>query len=316
MGGIGRALGTLIVVGLLAGAVGGAGAATPTAGVATPVASIAPRVTEIVVLDARTRDLVIESPSVGTVTVRLLLPAGFDADPAATHPVLYLLHGATGNHADWTRETDVAELTADLDLLVVMPDAGEWGWYSDWWNEGEGGEPGWETFHLEELRGILERDWRAGEQRVVAGVSMGGYGAIHYATAHPELFRAVASFSGVVDPNGTGRGLAIDPMAWGDPFLQPEVWAAHDPVAMAETLAGMSVFLSWGDGQPGPLDPDGAAFDDLEAWVAPQNAVLAARLMELGVQATIDIGPGTHTWPAFERGLHRALPLLLAALGE
>lgn len=315
-------IGTVIVVGLLAGSVGGI---APTAGnalataesaapVTTPVASSEPRVVRVVELDARTRDLVIESPSVGSVTVRLLLPAGFDEDPEATHPVLYLLHGATGGHADWMRETDVADLTAGLDLLVVMPDAGEWGWYSDWWNGGEGGPPAWETFHLEELRGILERDWRAGDERLVAGASMGGYGAVHYATAHPELFAAVASFSGVVDPNGTGRGLAIDPMAWGDPFFQSEVWTAHDPVAMAEALARKQVYLSWADGRPGPLDPDGATFDDLEAWMAPQNAVLAARLMELDIDTTVETGAGTHTWPYFEQGLHRALPILLGAL--
>ena len=51
---------------------------------------------------------------------------------------------------------------------------------------------------------------------------MGGHGAMHYATAHPELFRAVASFSGVVDPNGTGRGLAIDPQAWGSGLVTVE----------------------------------------------------------------------------------------------
>jgi S-formylglutathione hydrolase FrmB len=57
---------------------------------------------------------------------------------------------------------------------------------------------------------------------VIAGLSMGGYGALQYATAHPELFRAVASFSGVVDPNGLGQDLAIDPMAWGDRDKQAE----------------------------------------------------------------------------------------------
>lgn len=98
-------------------------------------------VTAIERLDERTVDLTIESPAVGVVRVRLLLPARFDADPDATWPVLYLLHGATDDHATWTEQTDAADVTADLDLLVVMPDAGEWGWYSDWWNDGAGGPP-------------------------------------------------------------------------------------------------------------------------------------------------------------------------------
>jgi S-formylglutathione hydrolase FrmB len=286
----------------------------PVADVAAPVAFTELRVADVVEIDERTRDLTIKSPSVGEVTVRLLLPAGFDEDAAATYPVLYLLHGAQDDYTSWTRETDVAELTADLDLLVVMPDAGEWGWYSDWWNSSEGGVPAWETFHLDELRDIIERDWQAGEDRAIAGLSMGGYGALHYATAHPELFSAVASFSGVVDPNGTGSGLAIDPLAWGDPVEQADIWAAHDPVAMAEALSGKPVYLSWGDGQPGPLDPAGTGPDDLEGWVAPQNEALAARLVELGIDVTIESSAGTHTWPYWEQRLHHALPMLLEAL--
>lgn len=288
----------------------------PVADTAAVAAFTEVRVADVTEVDDRTRDLIIESPSVGEAKVRLLLPAGFDEDADRTYPVLYLLHGATGDHSNWTEESDLAELTADLDLLVVMPDGGEWGWYSDWWNEGEGGPPAWETFHLDEVRGIIEDDWRAGDARAVAGLSMGGYGAMHYATAHPELFEAVASFSGVVDPNGSGRGLAIDPMAWGDPVAQSDVWDAHDPVAMAAALDGKPVYLSWGDGQPGPLDATGASYDDLEAWVAPQNEALAARLAELGIDATVESGVGTHTWPYWEQGLHNALPLLLEALEQ
>ena len=310
---------TIWAVGGHAGDNGGLYRITPTqpepvADTAAAVAFTEVRVADVAEVDERTRDLTIESPSVGEATVRLLLPAGFDEDADADYPVLYLLHGATGGHADWTAFTDVAALSADLDLLMVMPDGGEWGWYSDWWNAGEGGVPAWETFHLDEVREIVERDWQAGDVRAVAGLSMGGYGAMHYATAHPELFAAVASFSGVVDPNGTGQGLAIDPLAWGHPVDQSEVWAAHDPVAMAEALAGMPVYLSWGDGQPGPLDPEGTGPDDLEAWVAPQNEALAARLEELGIDATVESGSGTHTWPYWQQGLHHALPMLLEAL--
>jgi hypothetical protein len=73
------------------------------------------RVADVAELDGRTRDLTIESPSVGEAKVRLLLPAGFADDPEARYPVLYLLHGAEDDHTSWTRETDVEEMTADLD---------------------------------------------------------------------------------------------------------------------------------------------------------------------------------------------------------
>ena len=92
------------------------------------------RIIEVEELDERTVDLTIDSPAVGTEKVRLLLPAGFDREADADWPVLYLLHGAFDDCTSWTRETDVAELTADLPLLVAMPEAGEDGWYADWWN--------------------------------------------------------------------------------------------------------------------------------------------------------------------------------------
>lgn len=234
-------------------------------------------------LDDRLVELTIDSPSVGSAKVRLLVPDSLGDDPDARYPVLYLLHGATQDQTTWTGDTDVEELTADHPLLVVMPYAGEWGWYSDWWNDGKGGQPAWETFHLEEVRDIIERDRRASDERVIAGLSMGGYGALHYATAHPEMFKAVASFSGAVDPKGVARDLFIDPMAWGE---------------------------------PGPLDPPGTTADSygLEAWVAPQNEVLVAPLEELDIPATVETGPGAHEWPSWEQGLYRALPMLLEAL--
>jgi diacylglycerol O-acyltransferase / trehalose O-mycolyltransferase / mycolyltransferase Ag85 len=90
--------------------------------------------------------------------------------------VLWLLHGCCDSYQSWTRSTDVDELAELADVLVVMPEAGEVGFYTDWCNGGRKGPPWWETFHLTELRQLLERDWRAGDRRVIAGLSMGGSG--------------------------------------------------------------------------------------------------------------------------------------------
>lgn len=219
--------------------------------------------------------------------------------------MLYLLHGAWDDYTGWTRETDLAALTADLPLLVVMPEGGELGFYTDWW-DGADGRSAWETFHLTELRELLEQEWKAGDERVIAGLSMGGYGAMHYATAHPELFRAAASFSGVLDPVHADLGSSSE--LWGDPVEQAENWAQHDTVGMAGALRGKPLYVSWNDGEPGPLDPPGAEFDDLEAWVAPQNEAFVAALEAAGIPVTTEIGKGRHEWPYWERGLHHALP--------
>jgi S-formylglutathione hydrolase FrmB len=271
------------------------------------------RIVKVDIVDERTRDLTIESPSVGYARVRLLLPDGFDEGGASrSWPTLYLLHGAWDDYTSWTRETDVEDIPELRDVLVVMPDAGQFGWYSDWTNGGAGGQPAWETFHTVELPELIEANWGGGPDRVVAGLSMGGFGALSYAARHPDMFEAAAAYSAVVDT--LGSDFEAEPLMWGDKGSDP-AWEEHNPLSQAAALEGTDLYISYGDGAPGPLDAPGAAADDLESWLAPQNDRLVARLEELGIPATVDAyGHGTHTWPYWERGLHESLPVLLGAL--
>ncbi|MFI7412843.1 alpha/beta hydrolase [Streptomyces sp. NPDC049627] len=274
----------------------------------------------------RLLDLTVASPALGrTAKVRLLTPDGWDERSKSRRwPVLFLLHGCCDTYDSWTRETDVATLRQLRDTLVVMPEGGQAGWYSDWWNHGNGGPPAWETFHLRELRPLLEHGYGAGHRRVIAGLSMGGLGTLLYAAHHPGMFRAAASYSGVVHPlygdfpyglmDGL-KGFGEDPLAlWGDPVAQRAIWEAHDPYYLAHRLRSLPVFLSSGDGTAGPFDPPGAQ-DDLEALLNDMNHAVADRMKAAGVRLITDFyGPGTHDWPYWERELHRSLPLLLHAL--
>jgi diacylglycerol O-acyltransferase / trehalose O-mycolyltransferase / mycolyltransferase Ag85 len=251
-------------------------------------------------------DLDVRSPALGrTAKVRLLLPAGWDR--TRRWPVLYLLHGCCDTYDSWTRETDVEDLPELRDVLVVMPEGGATGFYSDWL---EKGGPRWETFHLVELRRLLERDFGAGPQRAIAGLSMGGFGALSYAARHPGLFKAAASYSGVVHPlgdvelvQGIARDEGEDPDGlWGDPLAQRAVWAAHDPTEQAARLRGTRVFVSIGN----------TGF--VERTLRRENDALRTALRRAGVPATLHFyAHGTHDWPYWQRELHRSLPLLLGA---
>ena len=266
-------------------------------------------VIDVAEVEERVRDLTIASPAVGTKRVRLILPAGFDDDPDRTWPVLYLLHGQGGSHLDWTTDTSIARtLAEELEALLVMPDAGA-GYYSDWWNDGDGGQPMWETFHIGELLPILETDWRAGDQRAIAGISMGGFGAMSYAARHPDIFGAAASFSGVLDPYGSDWG--YDPALWGDKAEQAEIWQAHDPVSLAPALTDTALYVWWGDGTE---EAGGPVVDGLEAYLAPHSAAFVERLGALGIEATVESGPGTHDWTSWDEAVLRALPVLRSAL--
>ncbi|MBO0815521.1 MAG: esterase family protein, partial [Actinobacteria bacterium] len=185
-----------------------------------------------------------------------------------------------------------------------------------WWNDGNGGPPRWETFHLVELRQILERGYRAGHRRAVAGLSMGGLGAMYYA-ARSRLFTAAASFSGAVDPlRDPGSFSSLPPQAWGDPVAQRDIWIAHDPYYLAAGLRGVKNFIACGNGQPGPFDPPGTGFNSLEYSREQMSLALAGRLSELHIPVTTEFyGPGTHSWPYWQRDLHHAFPMLMSAIG-
>lgn len=275
-------------------------------------------------LGARLLDLTVRSPAAGAdVKVRLLMPAGWSpGSPGRRWPVLYLLHGCCDSYVSWTRSTRVERLPALRDVLVVMPDAGPVGFYSNWLGADDGPAPQWETFHLHELRRILERDYGAGPRRSIAGLSMGGLGAMVYAARPGRAFRAAASFSGVLNPTSNPGLLALfgsftsDPLAiWGDPEADRAVWERHDPTFLARRLRGVSLFVSGGDGRPGPLDSSGGRRDPIEATTLRESKAFVARLRELRIPVeTSFYGPGTHSWPYFERELARALPLLLAPI--
>ena len=273
-------------------------------------------------VDGRTWDLTVRSQAVGgDVGVRLLLPVRYEQEPKRRWPVLYLLHGCCDSFASWTRSTDVEQLTRRAGVLVVMPDGGDVGFYSNW-RRG----PQWETFHVTELPALLDRSYRAASRKAVAGVSMGGLGALGYAARHPGTFAVAASFSGVVDTQlSDGESQAYLGLAgsygadghdlWGDPVSDEATWAAHNPTRLAPQLRGTRLFVSSGDGRPGPLDARGAQTDQTESAINAENDAFVARVRTLHLDAQVDLyGSGTHNWVYWQRELHRAWPLLRRGL--
>src|SRR3954452_4531633 len=295
---------------LLAGVLGGCGhggaaaAPTPRAKSSSPVVAqhqVAPR----------QLDLTLRSAALGrSAKVRLLTPVGWSQSSSKRWPVLYLLHGCCGTYESWTRSTDIADLPQLRDVLVVMPEGGDIGFYSNW-QDG----PRWQDFHLRELPRILA-PYGAGPRRAIAGLSMGGLGAMDYAARRPRMFRAAASFSGVLHPLRVPRfwlGLfsqyTSDPTdVWGDPDSDRANWRRHDPTALLPALKGLPLFVSAGDGR-------GAKRDAIEAEVGAESRAFAGRARALHVPLHAELYPGgTQDWPYWQRELHRALPLLLGPL--
>ncbi|MDX6739411.1 alpha/beta hydrolase family protein [Actinocorallia sp. A-T 12471] len=278
----------------------------------------------------RVLDLTVRSPALGEDRrVRLLLPPGWARDAKRSWPALWLLHGPGGDHTSWTTHTDVMSRTEHDGFIVVLPEGGACAAYTDPLRPRRGGAR-WETFHLTELVQILERGYRAGPARAVAGCSQGGRGALAYAARHRGTFRAVAAFSAPVDtlhhssssldgPDLMELSAAVARVdwshVWGDPVEQRALWKRHNPYDLVTQLTGVRLYLACGTGMPGPLDPlPHTGPDPVETLVHTVNTLYAAKLQQLGVPATTRFHPGTHSWPYWSREFARALPVLREAL--
>ena len=280
------------------------------------------------VIDARLVQVRFSTTALAANTdVRILLPAGFDPSGRTRYPVLYLLHGAFGNDTDWTVQGDAEAITAPYQVIVVMPDGGPDGNYVNWYNYGQFGVPEWETYHIGQLVPWVDATFptiasRAG--RAIAGLSMGGAGSSHYAARHPDLFSAMAAFSGATDTNETfevpvtelggpdANAAEAGPKPPGAVYglrnLDEIRWRADNATDLAQNLRGMTLYLATGNGTCN------GSFDPTEYDVHQQEIDLHTALLQLGIPHTWDdYGPGCHSWPFWQRDLRHWMPMVMAA---
>ncbi|MDO8307535.1 MAG: alpha/beta hydrolase family protein [Actinomycetota bacterium] len=122
----------------------------------------------------------------------------------AAPPVLYLLHGLSDDDTIWTRRTSIERYAAAYGLAVVMPQV-----HTSFYSDEVSGLPFW-TFMTEELPVLVQSLFRVSADQAdtfVAGLSMGGYGAMKWALRHPDRFAAAASLSGALGLTGAPDGL-------------------------------------------------------------------------------------------------------------
>lgn len=254
-------------------------------------------------------------------SVNVLLPDGYRGG-RRTFPVLYLLHGAGGGYGDWI-DHDAEAIIGNLPAIVVMPDGGGDGGYSDWIAAPAGAEepfPAYESYYVDELMPWVDSALRARTgpaNTSIAGLSMGGHGAMKLAAEHPGTFGFAGSFSGAVNPSLPLYQALIQECKWGDPAVDEVVWRDNDPTETPANLRGVSLFVRSGDGTPGPHDPDGSGTDIVESVVKMMNDAFVAALADAGVEDVDAVfGPGTHTWPYWEDDLGEFVDWLRPRLGE
>jgi S-formylglutathione hydrolase FrmB len=260
------------------------------------------------------------APRQPALRVDVLLPDGYDG--TRRFPILYLLHGHGDSYDSWVnpQRGDLLDIARGFPAIIVMPEAAT-GWYTNWWDGGARGSDGrgWERYHLDELIPLVESRLKilpGRSNHAIAGLSMGGEGAIFYAEQRPGYFGAAASFSGVLSLQRPEWPAGFDTQGqnhldvYGDPQAQSFYWTGHNPVALVDALRWTRVFVRVGDGLPLPLFPGEATnyFGAVaEAELSQHGADFAAAARDAGVNLTYEPTTGVHDWPYWRLALQSAL---------
>jgi S-formylglutathione hydrolase FrmB len=217
---------------------------------------------------------------------------------AADPPTLYLLHGLSDDDTAWTRYTSIERYAAERGLAVVMPQV-----HRSCYTDEAHGNRFW-TFISQELPETVHGFFRLAQHRnetFVAGLSMGGYGAIRWALREPDRFGAAASLSGALDMAALGHNTAwreqVGPL-WENIFGERDITGSGDDLlTLLERAdpAGLPPFyLACGTGDR----------------LYPHTVRFAAACQERGLSPTVECGPGEHEWSYWDAKIRDVLAWL------
>ncbi|HEV7645617.1 MAG TPA: alpha/beta hydrolase family protein [Pyrinomonadaceae bacterium] len=129
---------------------------------------------------------------------RVVLPVSYSSsNETVFYPVIYLLHGLGGHFDNWTEKTKLAQYAAAYNVIIVTPEGGD-GWYT---NSVSAADDKYESYIVEELIPEIDKKFHTKTDRAnraIAGLSMGGYGAIKFGLKYPDKFILAGSFSGAI----------------------------------------------------------------------------------------------------------------------
>ena len=206
----------------------------------------------------------------------VVLPASFDANKTKHFPILYSLHGLGDNeqffvHSGlWNLVEDMQEKADLKEFLIATPD-GDASFYIN----SKDGKDRYEDFLLQEFFPFIEKRYRVAPgraNRAISGVSMGGYGALHLAFRHPELFVAASAHSAALIeklPSFLGnapqspRARVLGAVFGSPPDLS--FWEQNSPLTLARraNLAGLHIYFDCGDRDDYGFEAGAVALDKI-----------------------------------------------------
>jgi S-formylglutathione hydrolase FrmB len=231
------------------------------------------------------------------VSYRVIVPADYKRKSSERYPVLYLLHGLYGHFSNWTDMTGIANYAANYRFIIVMPEGND-GWWTD---SATVPNDKYESYIVRELIPEIDKTYRTiadRDHRVIAGLSMGGYGAIKFGLKYSEEFSLVGSFSGAFDATRrtekTGNKYPSIPIVYGPEGSKTR--ADNDIFALVSSV---------------PIDKMPFIYFDCgtEDPFVGVNREFAALLAEKKVPHEFRELPGKHEWPYWDQQVQEFLRL-------
>jgi S-formylglutathione hydrolase FrmB len=220
----------------------------------------------------------------------------------ANYPVIYLLHGLSGHYDNWTAKTKLAEYSAAHKFIIVTPEGGD-GWYTD---SSTVPNDKYESYIVKELIPEIDKKFRTvadRDHRMIAGLSMGGYGALKFGLKYPELFSLAGSFSGAIGATDItekmagptiGKSLAAIFGAEGS-----EIRATNDVFKMVRDLTAEKLKII-------PYIYQSCGTED---FLFQNNREFQALLIEKKVPHEYREHPGAHNWEFWDDQVREFLQL-------
>jgi putative tributyrin esterase len=234
-----------------------------------------------------------------SMTVILPEPTGptVEAVDQSPLPVLYLLHGLTGDDSSWVRRTSIERYVEPLQLAVVLPQV-----HRSYYTDEAYGARYW-TFLTSELPRLVEGWFRLSPRRedtFVAGLSMGGYGAFKWALREPGRFAAAASLSGALDIASprSGRFRPDDPQMFRRIFGEDPIAGSQEDLITLVAQADPAVLPKLG------------LWCGTEDGTLPANRTFADACIAANVSLDVDLSPGDHEWDYWDATIQQVLAWL------
>lgn len=218
----------------------------------------------------------------------IILPDNYEE--SKNYNVVYVLHGFSGNHTDWTKLTNIEQLADQYNVIVVNPDGNFGSWYLD--SEVDKTSQ-YETYIAEDVVDYIDSNYstnRSKTGRAITGLSMGGFGALHIAINHPHRFAAVSAMSAGVDVRPFSAEFDLTKVLGN--YAENE--ASWDSIAIVNNLhkiaAGNTAWKKSADDLPIMLD---IGVDD---FFIEQNRALHQAMLNLRIRHDYIERPGIHDW--------------------